>query len=455
MDRGSLPAIMEDWPKPGTPVKLVVKTWAGKAEHTGIALPSSGNKLITMKLQNGYNVSFPESYVDSFEVLDEMPTIEEEDEGSEPQDESLPLVHLIHTGGTIASKVDYATGAVTARFDPHELLDAVPELRGIARIRAVKLGNMWSDDLRPRHWNRMLKATEEAFAEGAVGCVITHGTDTLHLSAAAISYGWSGQGGRPPGRIVLTGSQRSPDRGSSDAAENLIASVQWAAHGPTPSGYRDSSVVIVHASSSDGSCAVLPGCACRKYHSSRRDAFKPINQDVLGHVFIDGNGARIDYSPEAHDARVEAISPKPFDESIRIAQFISDPHLHPDQVQGAIDSGFDALLFHGSGLGHLPISNPEDDSLENTRLRMMLADHIAQGGVVVVVTNAIHGPVNMNVYSKGRDQKGMGIIGHGSLCPPGSALVKLHHLLSVGGKESVERGWEMDLVGENPTFSRS
>ena len=455
MDRGSLPAIMDDWPKPGTPVKLVVKTWAGKAEHTGIALPGSGKGLITMKLQNGYNVSFPESYVDSFEVLDEMPVLEEEIVESEPQDESLPLVHLIHTGGTIASKVDYATGAVTARFAPHELLDAVPELRGIARIRAVKLGNMWSDDLRPRHWNRMLKATEEAFAEGAVGCVITHGTDTLHLSAAAISYGWSGQGGRPPGRIVLTGSQRSPDRGSSDATENLIASVQWAAHGPIPSGYRDSSVVIVHASSSDGSCAVLPGCACRKYHSSRRDAFKPINQDVLGHVFIDGKGARIDYSPEAHDARVEAISPKPFDESIRIAQFISDPHLHPDQVQGAIDAGFDALLFHGTGLGHLPISNPEDDSLENTRLRVMLEDHIAEGGVVVMVTNAIHGPVNMNVYSKGRDQQDIGIIGHGSLCPPGSALVKLHHLLSVGGKESVEKGWEMDLVGETPTFSRS
>ncbi len=455
MGRRALPGIMEDWPKPGTPVKLVVKTWAGKAEHSGIALPSSGDKLVTMKLQNGYNVSFPESYVDSFEVLDEMPSIEDEIEEVRPQDESLPLVHLIHTGGTIASKVDYATGAVTARFDPHELLDAVPELRGIARIRAVKLGNMWSDDLRPRHWNRMLKATEEAFAEGAVGCVITHGTDTLHLSAAAMSYGWSGQGGRPPGRIVLTGSQRSPDRGSSDAAENLIASVHWAAHGPAPSGYRDSSVVIVHASSSDGNCAVLPGCACRKYHSSRRDAFKPINQEVLAHVSIDSNGAKIDYSPEAHDARIEAISPKPFDESVRIAQFISDPHLHPDQVQGAIDSGFDALLFHGTGLGHLPISDPEEDSLENTRLRMMLEDHISNEGVVVVVTNAIHGAVNMNVYSKGRDQQDIGIIGHGSLCPPGSALVKLHHLLSAGGRESVERGWKMDLVGENPPFSRS
>ncbi len=446
---------MEGWPKPGTPVKMVVKTWSGKAEHIGVALPPSGPKLLTMKLQNGYNVSFPESYVESFEVLGEMPAIEEPETPEVPQDESLPLVHLIHTGGTIASKVDYATGAVTARFDPHELLDAVPELRNIARIRAVKLGNMWSDDLRPRHWNRMLKATEEAFAEGAVGCVITHGTDTLHLSAAAMAYGWSGQGGRPPGRIVLTGSQRSPDRGSSDAAENLIASVHWAAHGPQPSGYRDSSVVILHEGSSDGRCAVLPGCACRKYHSSRRDAFKAINQEALAHIEIGREGPTIDYSPEAHDARVEAISPKSFDESVRIAQFISDPHLHPDLVQGAIDSGFDALLFHGTGLGHLPISDPQEDSLENTRLRVMLEDHVSGGGVVVVVPQTIHGPINMNVYSKGREQQEMGIIGHGSLCPPGSALVKLHHLLSVGGREAVSDGWDSDLVGENPAFSRS
>ena len=120
---------MEGWPKPGTPVRLVVKTWSGKVEHLGLALPPTGPKLVTVKLQNGYNVSFPESYVDTFELIDEMPTIEEAPAPSVPQDESLPLVHLIHTGGTIASKVDYSTGAVTARFDPHELLDAVPELR--------------------------------------------------------------------------------------------------------------------------------------------------------------------------------------------------------------------------------------------------------------------------------------------------------------------------------------
>ena len=443
---------MGDWPEAGTPVKVAVKTWSGVVEHEGLALPAAGPKLITLKLANGYNVSYPESYVESVEILDEVEMSEEEAPAPIEQDENLPLVHLIHTGGTIASKVDYATGAVTARFEPDELLQSVPELRSVARLRVVKLGNMFSDDIRPRHWNRMLKATEEAFAEGAVGVVITHGTDTLHLSAAAMGYGWAGNGGRPPGRIALTGSQRSPDRGSSDASENLIAAVHWAAHGPQPTGYRDASVVVMHSESSDGQCAVLPGIACRKYHSSRRDAFKAINQGPLAWINNDGTGPSIEMAEhEPADARVEAISPMMFDEDARIAQFIADPHLDPNLVMLAIKDGFDAIVLHGTGLGHLPISDPQDDSPENTKLRLMLEDHSANDGVVVVVAQTIHGPMNMNVYAKGREQQEMGIIGHGSLCPPGSALVKVHHLLSRGGgRETVAKNWTEDLCGENP-----
>jgi len=443
---------MGEWPEAGTPVKVAVKTWSGVVEHEGLALPAAGRKLVTLKLTNGYNVSYPESYVESVEILDEVKISEEEPPTPIEQDENLPLVHLIHTGGTIASKVDYATGAVTARFEPDELLQSVPELRSVARLRVVKLGNMFSDDIRPRHWNRMLKATEEAFAEGAVGVVITHGTDTLHISAAAMGYGWAGNGGRPPGRIALTGSQRSPDRGSSDAAENIVAAVHWAAHGPEPTGYRDASVVVMHSESSDGRCAVLPGIACRKYHSSRRDAFKPINQGPLAWINNDGNGPSIEMAEhEPADARVEAISPMMFDEETRIAQFIADPHLDSNLVMLAIKDDFDAIVLHGTGLGHLPISDPQEDSPENTKLRLMLEDHCANDGLVVVVAQTIHGPMNMNVYAKGREQQEMGIIGHGSLCPPGSALVKLHHLLSRGGgRKTVASNWTEDLCGENP-----
>ena len=443
---------MGEWPEAGTPVKVAVKTWSGVVAHEGLTLPAAGPKLITLKLANGYNVSYPESYVESVEILDEVEISEEEAPTPIEQDGNLPLVHLIHTGGTIASKVDYATGAVTARFEPDELLQSVPELKSVARLRVVKLGNMFSDDIRPRHWNRMLKATEEAFAEGAVGVVITHGTDTLHLSAAAMGYGWAGNGGRPPGRIALTGSQRSPDRGSSDAAENLVAAVHWAAHGPEPTGYRDASVVVMHSESSDGQCAVLPGIACRKYHSSRRDAFKAINQGPLAWINNDGTGPSIEMAEhEPADARVEAISPMMFNEDVRIAQFIADPHLDPNLVMLAIKDGFDAIVLHGTGLGHLPISDPQDDSPENTKLRLMLEDHCSNGGVVVVVAQTIHGPMNLNVYAKGREQQDMGVIGHGSLCPPSSALVKLHHLLSRGGgQETVASNWTEDLCGENP-----
>jgi glutamyl-tRNA(Gln) amidotransferase subunit D len=410
-----------------------------------------------MKLVNGYNISYPEVVVQTIEILDSVEIHEKEMITHIPQDESLPLVHLIHTGGTIASKVDYKTGAVSARFEPDELLDAVPELRSIARIHAVKLGNMWSDDIRPRHWNRMLKATEEAFAEGAVGVVITHGTDTLHYTAAAMSYGWAGQGGRPSGRIVLTGSQRSPDRGSSDAAENLIAAVHWAANGPAPSGYGDAAVVVLHADSSDGRCAVLPGCASRKYHSSRRGAFKAINQDPIAHILVNRDDATIEFvEPRGHDARIETESPTYFDESIRIAEFSAGPHLHSDLVQAAIDSGYDALYFHGTGLGHLPIHDPENDSPENIKLRFTLEDYCKSGGIAILTTQAIHGPINLDVYSKGRDQQEIGIIGHGSLCPPSSGLVKLHHLLSVdGGRDAIAAGWDEDLCGENPYDSQS
>ena len=449
--------IVVDWPEAGTAVRLVVKTWAGEASHEGISLPSAGPKLVTMKLVSGYNISYPETMVQNIEILDSVEMNEVEVIPPIPQDESLPLVHLIHTGGTIASKVDYKTGAVSARFEPDELLDAVPELRSIARINAVKLGNMWSDDIRPRHWNRMLKATEEAFAEGAVGVVITHGTDTLHYTAAAMSYGWAGQGGRPSGRIVLTGSQRSPDRGSSDAAENLIAAVHWAAHGPEPSGDRDAAVVVLHADSSDGRCAVLPGCASRKYHSSRRGAFKSINQNPLAHILVNKDVATIEFvEPRGHDARVETDTPTYFDESIRIAEFSAGPHLHSDLVQAAIDSGYDALYFHGTGLGHLPIQDPGNDSPENIKLKLTIEDYCKSGGVAVLTTQTIHGSIHLDVYSKGRAQQDMGMIGHGSLCPPSSGLVKLHHLLSVGGgRNAIADGWVNDLCGENPYDSQS
>ena len=440
----------------GSKVRIRASTLAGERDFEGTMLPPAGEGLTTLKLVNGYNLSYPSKDVLDIEFLGNAGEGVVQNDSIFEEDESLPEILLIHTGGTIASKVDYDTGAVTAKFEPDELLSSVPELGSIARIRVHMIGNMWSDDLRPRHWNRMIAASHEAFRNGYAGVVVTHGTDTMHISSAAMSYAWSGDGGRPPGRIAFTGSQRSPDRGSSDAVENLISAVYWAAHGPEVTGYRDSAVVVMHDGGSDGKCAVLPGCASRKSHSSKRGAFKSVNQEPIAYVALGADGPRIEDDRSVVSEREVADGPILFDEGCRIHELIAGPHLSPGLLEAVIETAPDAMVIRGTGLGHIPILDPLGDSPENREVAHALSVAVEKGIPVIVTAEAVHGPVNMNVYAKGRNQRSIGLIGHGSMCPPGSAVVKLHYLLSKGlDINGVREAWEADLVGENPPDSSS
>ena len=352
------------------------------------------------------------------------------------QNQELPKVTIIHTGGTIASKVDYATGAVIARFEPEELLASVPEILEIANIDAIKIGNMWSDDIRPVHWNKMIDACQDAFDSGSVGVVITHGTDTLHISAAALSFAFAGNGGKPAGRIVFTGSQRSSDRASSDATENLLSAVYWAANGPEVSGNGDAAVTVMHAGSGDGVCAVSPGVGVRKMHSTRRNAFKMVNGERISEITISREG--LTHSPVTKQESREVSNPTKYDPDIRIAQFIAGPHLHADLLEAAQSSGYSAILIHGTGRGHLPIENPTGDAPENDKL----AKVIENSPIPVIVANqCINGPVDLNVYSKGRNQQEIGVLGHGSTSSPEALLAKIHWALSN------EKG--LDILSEN------
>lgn len=440
----------------GSTVRLSVTTQTGSRDFEGVLIPPAAEGMVTIKMVNGYNLSHLEKDVKSLQVVSGPSSPEAAIEELLNEDDSLPKVLLIHTGGTIASRVDYSTGAVTASFGPEEIIQSVPELAGVARIRVEMLGNMWSDDVRPRHWNRMIESTSRAFEEGYEGVVITHGTDTLHQSAAALSYAWSGGGSRPPGRIVLTGSQRSPDRGSSDAAQNLLAAVYWAANGPVPTGYRDGAVVVMHESGSDGKCSVLPGCAVRKSHTTKRGAFRSVNQGPIGYIHIESGNLRFEDLRSNLSERVVAESPLFFSEDVTIHELVSGPHLSLDLVRLSIESGPSAIIIRGTGMGHLPIHDPLGDSPENPLIANIIRSAIQKGMPILVTAEAVEGVVNMDVYTKGRDQKNLGLIGHGSMCPPGSAVVKLHYLLSQGlGVDEIRDAWAMDLVGENPTDSRS
>ena len=454
MGRLHLLLCMVELPEPGRRIKARVSTHNETVEHVGLVLPPAAPKHISIKLDNGYNVSYPAEAVQEWEELETTQPPAGGDLHRPAEDESLPRVRLIHTGGTIASKVDYATGAVEAKFEPEEMLDAIPELAQIARLDAVKIGNMFSDDIRPHHWNIMASACADAFADGCRGVVIAHGTDTLHITSSALNFAFAGKGTRPAGPIVMVGSQRSSDRGSSDATENLLAAVHWAATGPLPIGNAGDSVcVVMHDTQSDGVMAVHSGLAVRKMHSTRRDAFQAVNGQPLARVEVTPDGFETTQLPWYEEARNEAnerpIAQKPtmYEPGQRFAQFIAGPWLYAEQIEAVVNTGVQGVIIHGTGLGHLPIDDPQNDAPENALLWRALTRCVNRELPVLIVNQCIHGPVDMNVYSKGRKQQAMGLLGHGVSSTPEAMTAKLHWVLSQS--MDIKQALSSNLCGEH------
>jgi len=446
--------IMVDLPEPGRRIKARVSTHNDTVEHVGLVLPPAAPKHISIKLENGYNVSYPVEAVEAWEELEGRKPATTGELHLPDENEALPRIRLIHTGGTNASKVDYATGAVEAKFEPEEMLDAIPELAQIARLDAVKIGNMFSDDIRPQHWNIIANACADAFEAGCRGVVIAHGTDTLHITAAALSFAFAGKGTRPAGPIVVVGSQRSSDRGSSDATENLLAAVQWAANGPLPVGeVGDAVCVVMHETQSDGVMAVHSGLAVRKMHSTRRDAFQSVNAQPLARIELTPDGFTTTclpwYEESQQDANQRPVAERPttYEPGQRLAQFIAGPWLHAEQVEAVVNTGVQGVIIHGTGLGHLPIDDPQNDAPENTLLWRALTRCVNRELPVLVVNQCIHGPVDMNVYSKGRNQQAMGLLGHGFSSTPEAMTAKLHWVLSQN--MDIKKALAENLCGEH------
>ncbi len=249
-----------------------------RAERTyeGVLLPSSTDDHLVVKLEGGYNVGVDRENAD-VEVLaedvyeiDGTDSVGDSDEASEIAfDDDLPTISLISTGGTIASTVDYRTGAVTAQFDAEDVLRAVPDLAGRANYRGRVVANILSENMEPPIWQDLAEAVHEEIEAGADGVVVMHGTDTMQYSASVLSFALE-----TPVPIVFTGSQRSADRPSSDNVMNAVCAVEAAK--------SDCAEVLVcmHASESDDVCALHRGTRVRKNHTSRRDAFETVGAEL-------------------------------------------------------------------------------------------------------------------------------------------------------------------------------
>ena len=398
------------------------RSWRGLVmEHHAF----SGPRVLTLKLASGYNVGVE---VDEETSLSLVRKTQPRQKALRAPGESpgRPDVSILATGGTIASYVDYRTGAVHPVTTPEELAGAVPEIAHLANVRTRIVFAMFSEDLQPEHWQKLAREIKVEFDRGARGVVVTHGTDTLQFTAAALSFFLHDL----PGPVVLVGAQRSSDRPSSDASQNLHAAVSVAA--TTDVGEV---VCVMHAETDDGLCLIHRGTRIRKMHTSRRDAFQSLNHTPLGRVepAKDGQPPR---PVLLEPYRAATHGPLRVDEAMneRVAMIQSYPGLWPDHIESVV---LDGVVLVGTGLGH--VARRTFPALEKLQ---------REGKYVFMASQCLNGRVNMNVYSTGRDLQRLGVIPAEDMLPEVAYVKAMWVLAHAKDREEAIRMFRTPLAGE-------
>ena len=391
----------------GDRLRLEVKRTGGQEVVEGLLMPryhfGREENYVVVKLRTGYNVGVRVDVATKVSVLGKGEAPHFTRPALPQQKAGLPKVSIISTGGTIASKVDYRTGAVKPALDSEDLYSVVPELADLATIDAKVLLSVFSENIGPQQWPKIAESVAEQIRAGADGVVIAHGTDTLGYTAAALSFALQGI----PVPVVLVGSQRSSDRPSSDAATNLIAATAVAGQAPFAEV-----VVAMHDWVSDERVAVHRGTKVRKCHTSRRDAFRSVNARPIAYYDLVNRALQLNGQKyaERHKRSDWEIRSK-FDPNVALIKF--HPGLSVGMIDWATATGYKGIVLEGTGLGH--VSDTLFPALERA---------VKDGIVVGMCSQCIWGRVHMNVYSTGRDLLKIGVLSLGDMLPE-TALVKM------------------------------
>jgi len=404
--------------KPGDKVKI--------NEYEGLFVNETENAVF-VKLDNGYNVGISKDKIKSKKKLGEGKKFEIKHGKKLRSKKGLPRISILHTGGTIASKVDYRTGSVFSSFEPEDLVGMFPELSEIANLDSKLISNMWSEDMNFDHYKLIAKTIKEEVSKGVNGIILTHGTDTLGYTAAALAFILD----NVPVPVLVVGAQRSSDRGSSDAGMNLICAAEFI----VKSDFAGVAICM-HSESGDKVCDVMPACKTRKMHSSRRDAFTVVNDKPI--ASINYNTKEIEFHKELHKPQEDFKVIDNFEENVGLLKIY--PGIRPEQIKSF--RNYKGLVLEGTGLGHVPINSIDEFSKNNKDNLKAIKELIDSGCVVVMATQTLYGRVNMNVYSTGRDLLSIGVISAEDMLSE-TAFVKLAWLLGSYPKEVKA------LIGEN------
>ena len=402
----------------GDRIRIKKKSDSGVVVYEGVAMPTASRNVV-IKLDSGYNIGIRQENTE-IEVIERggrLKTEKELKEGAGKGEETrkrevkdgLPALSILSTGGTIASKVDYRTGAVSPQFSTEDILEAIPELGQIANIKGKAIYSILSENMRAEYWRKLAAEVYNEIKNGAEGIIVTHGTDTMGYTAAALSFMV-----QTPVPVVLVGSQRSSDRPSSDAAMNTICAAKVACSDLAEV------VVVMHGSTSDDFCLIHRGTKVRKMHTSARDAFQSINDTPIGKVIYDAtdiNKIRFEFF-SAYTKRGEnelELSDKLEDKCCLIKFYPgADPAILDFFVA---QQGYKGIVLEGTGLGHV-----------SAEWIPGVARAIKQGIPVVMTSQCLYGTICDRVYDTGRDLLRAGII-EGEDMLPETALVKLMWVL--------------------------
>jgi glutamyl-tRNA(Gln) amidotransferase subunit D len=399
-----------------------------QGDFTGLILPRSETadaEHIVLKLPNGYNIGLRWDTVRGIEVRGRKVAHYKIPEKEFPFDPVKPRVKLFGTGGTIASRLDYRTGAVIPAFSPGELYGSVPELADVCNLETEKLYGVFSENMGPEQWIGTAEAVAREIEKGVAGIVIGHGTDTMHHTAAILSFMLQDL----PVPVVMVGSQRSSDRPSSDAAINLINAARTAATSDIAEV-----MVCMFGPTSDQYDLLHRGTRVRKMHSSYRSTFRTVGDIPLGKVDHTGvTPFRTDYRRRRDENKVTLNTG--FDDRVAIVYYY--PAMKPDIIDSLVERGYRGIVIAGTGLGH--VNRPLYPALQRAH----------EAGVAMFMTvQTLWGYVQMYVYETGREIMELGVVPAANMLPE-VAYVKLGWALAqTQDLKEVERIMLTPIAGE-------
>ena len=394
--------------------------------YEGILMPryeQSDDQHIVLKLKSGYNIGLEIDDIKKIQIFSSNQLKPEKDSFPKESNPELPKILLLSTGGTIASKVDYRTGAVTPVLTADDLISLVPELAEITNIDAEVLFSEYSENLQPENWKVIAEKLDNYANSDYKGIIVAHGTDTMQYTASFLSFALSGF----PKPIAMVGSQRSSDRPSSDAYQNLISAVRFLVETNSNGVY-----VVMHYNESDDLIACHVGTRVRKNHTSKRGAFQTIGGDPAFLV----TGEKIEKNLKRNFFTNDKYIPrKNYDSRVALVKY--HPGYDSKILDYIVESGYQAIIFEGTGLGHIGKTMYESVKKANEK-----------GLFLGMTSQCIEGGVRMTVYENGRDLMELGITPLKDMVPETALVKAMWALGNINNPEEMKKMMLNDIAME-------